>query len=98
MWDSFAKALNKRAVKDNNNICFDKHCVIKAAQVVLVDMFGLLGRDNFEVVDFYCGKLKIKSTSPVWSCEIRLKKGVIKDKINSKLGQQAVGDLVLYSQ
>lgn len=98
MWDSFEKALNKRAAKNNRNICFDKYCVIKAAKVVLMDMFGLLGRDNFEVVDFCSGKLKIKSSSPIWSCEIRLKREIIKDKINNKLGQQAVGDLILYGQ
>lgn len=98
MWDSFAKALDKRAVKNNNNIRFDKHCVVKTAQIVLLDMFGLVGKSNFNIVDFERGGLKIKSESPVWSCEIRLKQEVIRKKINNKLGQNAVERLILHNQ
>jgi hypothetical protein len=97
MWKTFEKALGRRASKSNGEIEFDGHTVVKTAVRVLEEMFGTVGKDNFSVVAYDRGSLKIKTQASAWSCEIRLRKDKIIRKINDILKQEVVKKLILYN-
>jgi hypothetical protein len=94
MWNNFQKVLEGR-VNKQQNLKKDKHLILGLAEEVVKSLFGEVGKQNIEIVDFEEGNLFLKMESSVWRSEVKLRSGEITKKINSKLKQKAVGKIIV---
>lgn len=93
MWNSFERALEKRAQTKKQE--FDRHTLKQVMQNALDEQFGNMGREFLEIIEADDGVVKILSRKSIWSAEMRLRKEQIRKQINAKYQQEVIQAIII---
>ena len=93
---TFQQALENRVKQGNKKkLNLDKHTVLKTTQDVIREIFGSTGLVNIKIINWASNKLILSSVKSTWRSEILFQKKEIRERINKKLGQEAVLDIFI---
>jgi hypothetical protein len=88
---SFADILKKRVQKGNaGKIELDFHTIKKAAEDVIVDIFGEVGKKNMQIKLYKDGLVYLKIFKSIWKTEMNLNRGLIISKLQKKLNTKEI--------
>jgi len=71
--------------------------ICNEARKILKNYFPSASIENFQVVAFQDGQLKISASSSTWSHRLTMKKSQLQIEINKQIGAESVHKIVIYT-
>lgn len=96
MWQTFQGALERKVkLTGKKKKRVDKYYIEKAFREVLKDQFGEIGLNLVGLEIENQNKIKIKCKNSVWKNELRMRKTILIENVNKKIGKETVKNIII---
>lgn len=96
MWQTFQGALEKKIkTTGKKKKRIDKYITERALKEVLVDQFGQVGLSFINLEIENPSVVVIRCKNSVWKNELRMRKGILIEKINKKMAGGIVNNIII---